>query len=311
MDPFDEFEFKPLTDGLGFHKKSVSLKEGLKKTGVVDDRLNDLPSTLPRDLLDEGAKLPSAPKHTFEDVLSALEKTPIKKPALDLEFTDALPRSKDKVKAMDVEIPRSPSLPRAPELPKAPKVPQAPVQSPFPQPDAYDKTPVAALKKVPLVQEQAAVGTRRGAADSPMRHLELTPVSFASAFLDFIIVLAMSIIFLIALLMVTKVDLGVVLANLDRDTMTKIAFGVLFIAVMQMYAVVSRSFFGRTIGEWTFEVQLGEDKEQALESYPLRVALRSLITTATGLAVLPLASAILGFDVAGKLSGVKLYRQRV
>jgi hypothetical protein len=35
-----------------------------------------------------------------------------------------------------------------------------------------------------------------------------------------------------------------------------------------------------------------------------------LLTTVTGLIFLPLISAMLGHDVAGRLSGVQLYRQR-
>lgn len=52
MDPFDEFEFKPLTDGLGFHKKAVSLKEGLKNSGVLEDELQGIPASMPRNMLE-------------------------------------------------------------------------------------------------------------------------------------------------------------------------------------------------------------------------------------------------------------------
>ena len=55
--------------------------------------------------------------------------------------------------------------------------------------------------------------------------------------------------FMVALLVVTKVDLSVVFRNLNSDYMTQISLGVLFLAVMQMYVVISRSFFGRTLGE--------------------------------------------------------------
>jgi hypothetical protein len=297
MDPFDEFEFKPLTEGLGFHKKSVTLKEGLKKSGVLDGELNQVPASVPRNLMQETAKIPEAKKHSFEDVLSALEKTPLKRPNLNLEFTEPLPRekSKDKMKAMDIAI----DMP----MPITP-----PVQSPFPQPDAYKK-PV--LKKIPTQTEQVSVGTRRGAADSPQRILQPATVSFASAGLDLIVVMALAIVFLIALLLVTKVDLAVVLTNLDRDPKTQVSLLILFITVMQMYAIVARSFFGRTLGEWTFDVQLGQDKEQSLETYPLKVAARSVLTTFTGLIFLPLISAMVGHDVAGRLTGVQLYRQRI
>lgn len=318
MDPFDEFEFKPLTDGLGFHKKSQSLKEGLKTSGVLQDELQGLPSSIPKDLLDDDVS-PSASlkKHTFEDVLQALEKSPLPRPtsgisASGLEFTETLPRENTKREAQ-----LEPS--------------RTPVQSPFPRPDAY-QTPLpgtpAGLPDTNLklkVKKPSKgvtgdlsgpgavsnVGMRRGAADSPKsKALEAATMSLPSAFLDFIIVMALAIVFLVALLMVTKVDLNVVLKNLNRDLMTQLSLGIMFIAVMQMYVVIARSFFGRTLGEWTFDLQVGKDAEQTTESYPLRVAFRSLLTTMTGLILLPVISVLVRRDIAGSLSGVKLYRQR-
>lgn len=293
MDPFDEFEFKPLTDGLGFHKKAVSLKEGLKSAGVLEEGLQGIPDSVPNSLLEDASKpLNVNKKHSFEDVLSALEKTPLpskqNKP-VDLEMTEPLPRETKK-SAMEIEMPR-------------------PVQSPFPRPEAYKGPSV----KAPTQSELANVGTRRGAADSPQPRAQLMPatISVPSAFLDFIIVSALAIVFLVALLMVTKVDLNVVIHNLTRDTMTQLSLAIMFIAVMQMYVVISRSFFGRTIGEWTFDLQVGLDKDHKSESYPLRVAFRSLLVTVTGLVLLPLISALLGRDIAGSVTGVHLYRQQV
>ncbi len=296
-DPFDEFEFKPLTDGLGFHKKTVSLKDGLKQSGVLEDELRSVPSTIPRGMIDD---LPQAPtrKHGFDEVLSALEKTPLSRSSTSgLSFTETLPREAKK-KVMDFELPK------------------APVQSPFPGTDVY-KNPLgppvvkSEIKKVPRQEELASAGTRRGAADSPQRKLMPATMSVASAILDLMIVSALSLVFLVALLMVTKVDLNAVLANLSRDYMTQISLGVLFVAVMQMYVVIARAFFGATVGEWTFDLQVGQDEEQRLESYPLKVAFRSILNIFTGIILLPLVSAIVGRDIAGQISGVKLYRQRV
>ena len=286
IDPFDEFEFKPLTEGLGFHKKAVTLKDGLKKTGVLQDALQSLPTSAPKSFTGDA---PIAPlkKHTFEDVLSALEK-PQKSRVSELQFTEPLPRDRGPQKAMEIEVPK-------------------PVQSPFPQPTAYKSQ----IKKTPSPAELANVGTRRGAADSPQRKLQAATLSLESALLDFIIVLGLSLVFMMALLVVTKVDLNIVMKNLNTDYMTQISLGVMFLAVMQMYVVISRSFFGRTLGEWTFDLQIGEDDEQKMESYPLKVALRSLLVTVTGLIPLPLISAVLGRDIAGQVTGVKLYRQRV
>ncbi len=288
MDPFDEFEFKPLTDGLGFHKKSVNLKDGLKKSGVLQDALQPIPTSMPKNMADDA---PIAPlkKHSFEDVLSALEK-PNKKTTSELQFTEPLPRDRTAPKkAMEIERDR-------------------PVQSPFPPPAAY-KSP--AIKKIPTQPELASVGTRRGSANSPQRKLLPATISFESALLDLIIVMGLALVFMVALLIVTKVDLNIVFKNLNTDPMTQISLGVMFLAVMQMYVVISRSFFGRTLGEWTFDLQMGEDAEQKLEIYPLKIAVRSLLVTMTGLVLLPLISAVVGRDIAGQIAGVKLYRQRV
>jgi hypothetical protein len=299
MDPFDEFEFKPLTEGLGFHKKSVNLKDGLKNTGVLEAELQGLPLSVPKNMLEDAPKV-SGKKHTFEDVLSALEKTPLNRSASQpaLQFTEALPREKqgsptarEKHQAMEPEMPQ-------------------PLQSPFPLPSAY-KGPSKKPAALNIPEARPSTGMRRGAADSPPRRLVPVSVSFASATLDAIIVFALALVFLIALLAVTKVDLAVVMNNLNKDRMTQISLGVLLIAVMQMYAIISRSFFGRTLGEWTFDMQLGQDKEQTSQSYPLRVTLRSLLNTLTGLVVLPLISLLMNRDLAGQLSGVQLYRQNV
>ena len=295
MDPFDEFEFKPLTEGLGFHKKAVSLKDGLKKGGVVDDELQAIPGHLPKNLLDETGKATNK-KHTFEDVLSALEKTPLqrKESGLGLEFTETLPRE-GKKEALDTEKSR-------------------PSNSPFPRQEAY-KGPVpgtaAGAAATTATSTKPSVGTRRGGHDSPQRNLIPATLSLPSALLDLVIVVALALVFLVALLTVTKVDLNVVMRNLNQDIMTQISLAAVFVAVMQMYVVISRSYFGRTLGEWTFDLQIGEEAQQKSEIYPLRVVLRSLVVTLTGLVLLPLISALIGRDISGSISGVQLYRQRI
>ena len=291
MDPFDEFEFKPLTNGLGFHKKAAALKDQLKKSGVVDTEIQGIPKSMPK---------------TFDDVITNLEKSPLKlnkQPIHDLEITETLPRDGKKgVKAMEVETPR-------------------PVQSPFPKPEAFRQPFVPATpttnptvneaKKVLKQKEMQNIGTRRGAADSPKSVLEVTSTSIPSAILDLVIVVALSLIFVIALTMVTGVDLSVVIMNMGQDLMTQLSAAMLLVSVMQMYVIISRSFYGCTFGEWTFDVQLGSQNDQVESVYPLRVALRSLIVTATGLIVLPLISLVTGRDIAGKISGTQLYRQRL
>ncbi len=285
MDPFEEFEFKPLTDGLGFHKKQKSLRESVKEVQLEEKAKPSLPTELP-----EAPK--AARAMTFEDIVSSLEKTPLKKESV--EFSAPLPREpkKPEFNLMDVEIER-------------------PTQSPFPTPETY-KRPFTSepVKKTPTTSELSSVGTRRGATNSPKPRLVVSPGSLSSAILDVVVVLALGLIFTSALLSVTGVELQTLINSANYDLMTQISVGVLIVAVMQIYFIISRAFFGCTLGEWTFDLQLGKDEEYKSESYPLRVILRSLLVTLTGVIVLPVISFLIRRDIAGKITGLNLYVQK-
>lgn len=300
MDPFEEFEFKPLTEGIGFHKKSQSLRESTKRSALVEAELNKaIPEPPPE-------SYSSQPSTSYEDLLKALEK-PVtaarsESSSSDLKITEPLPRSEDRQKAMNTDT--------------------TPVWSPTigPEPTSKPQPPLTPPSRLPLKgslgeksfveKSDQSVGTRRGAADSPMGGLEKAPVAIRSALLDFVFVIALSLVFLVSLLLVTKVSLAAVVMNSSVDIPTQLSMLLLFIAVMQMYVVVSRSFFGRTLGEWTFDYQMGSNKQQASPFYPVRVALRSLIVTLTGVIVLPVLSLIIRRDLSGLITGLQLYRQR-
>ena len=152
---------------------------------------------------------------------------------------------------------------------------------------------------------------RRGGHDSIAPNLEAVPASFASAFLDMIVIFALFLVFLTSLLLVTGVDLSAVINQMETNGATKVSMIVLFMAIMQIYVVLSRSLFGRTLGEWTFDMQVGKAEDQKNESYPLRILGRSLLVLVTGVITLPVLSLILNQDLAAKITGVQLYKQRM
>lgn len=288
MDPFDEFEFKPLTEGLGFHGKSQTLKEQVQSAGLSEEHLTSLPGSLPSSHELKDARKPL----TFDDVVSSLEKAPLKPKLMDknfLEMTEALPRSKEKRQAMEVEIPR-------------------PVQSPFPSKELFRQPPTA-VKKTPRPEPISNVGTRRGAADSPHGRLVPTAASVPAVALDFVVIFALSLIFLALLLSVTKVDLSVILRGVESEGPTRFSVILLFLAISQMYMIVSRAFYGSSLGEWTFDIQLGRKDEYKTSNYPFRVILRSAAVVVTGFIFLPIFSLLLGSDVGAKISGLQLYQQ--
>lgn len=91
MDPFDEFEFKPLTDGLGFHKKKspAPTKNKVEDESFINAPLlkgqglelleeettsNPLRSPLPRKALKDNKSAPQPATSAVDDILKTLQK---------------------------------------------------------------------------------------------------------------------------------------------------------------------------------------------------------------------------------------------
>lgn len=290
MDPLDDFEFKPLTEGLGFHKKSVNLKEQVKEAGLVEKSMPKNPPTAPTHSKDAVSRSAAQALDELLKTLDAPSNPAAQMRQKNLEITEPLPRTSDK-KATSFEMP----------------IP-GPVAPPIPMPG----TDAVISTKKPHVQLnlKQSTGTRRSAADSPSSLLVAVPASFPSAILDAIVVLALTMIFMTALVSVTKVDVLNLMMNSQQDVTTQGSLVMLYLAVWLMYSVIARSFFGRTLGEWTFDHQLGSTQDQQQALYPLKVVARTLVTLITGIVVLPLVSLLMGQDLAGRISGVQLYQQK-
>ena len=292
MDPLDDFEFKPLTDGLGFHKKSVNLKEQVKEAGLVEKSLpKNPPSAPPTHSKDAVAAVSRSAAQALDELMKTLDAPSSPSANLrqkNLEITEPLPRPSEK-KATSFEMPMPGAI--------------IPNNIPMPGTDAVGKPRVK-------INVKQSTGTRRSAADSPATTLVAVSTSVPSAILDCVVVLALTMIFMTALVSVTKVDVLNLILNSQQDIPTQGSLALLYFAVYLMYAVIARSFFGRTLGEWTFDHQLGSAQDQQQTLYPIKVVFRSLITLMTGVVILPLLSLIVGQDLAGRISGVQLYQQR-
>lgn len=313
MDPFEEFEIKPLSEGLGFHKKTVPLAEQVKKSGLAEANASQIP-TLSNS--DREKMQPSPRPQAFADLLKALEAPvsprsaatpapPLTAPgpslraqaqhnsqlmssmmSSDLMITEPLPGpgSSQKKKAIDIEMPR----PTGPEFPN------------------LNPRPLTS----PLSKVVENVGIRRGAADSPVRMLERAAVSVPAAVLDGVVIFALSLMFLVTLMTITHVDLATLVFQVGLDVPTKLAFVALFASVTLMYIVVVRSFYGKTLGEWTFDHQMGDDVQYNQALYPLLVLWRCVLVLGTGIFTLPLLSLITRRDLIAPLTGLQLYRSR-
>jgi hypothetical protein len=290
MDQFDEFEIKPLTAGLGFHKKPVSLKDHVAKAGLSREKTARMP-TAPAYTGDAmGAPGADNKPRSKEQILSEIKEAlkPIQKPTQ--RMTETLPRGPEDVRATsEIEVPK-PST----------RTPMDIVNFEIPSASINDTT----LSK-------PSIGARRGGHDTKIRELVPVPFSLASTILDGIIVLAFSLIFMMSLVFVTGVDLVAVISSASREIAAQLSLGVLYLAVWQMYVVVARSFFGATLGEWTFDMQLGDKTQMAETLYPAKVLLRSFAIMLTGFILLPVLSLLSRRDLASKVSGLQLYRRNV
>ncbi|MEK6555561.1 MAG: RDD family protein [Bdellovibrionota bacterium] len=284
----DEFEMKPMTAGLGFHKKPVSLKDHTTAANIVGERINrSLPHEAPTSLTSSDPKT-----RTKEDILNEIKQALRPRNENKNRLSETLPRTADEAK-------RSASTSTDFEVP----IPRPSDKSPM---DIVNfQIPKASLRE----SLTPAEATRRGAHDAKIR--EFVPVSFSisSTILDAVIVLAFSMIFMMTLIFATGINLSAVIASASRETSALLSLGVLYLAVWQMYVVVARSFFGATLGEWTFDLQLGETEKHSDTFYPARVLLRSLAIIFTGFILLPVASLIAGRDFAGRISGLQLLRR--
>lgn len=244
-DPFDEFEFKPITDGLGFHKKKAEFKMDSHLDPILKDSGLDLLETDTVDPLS-----PPLPRKNF-----ALENKSIVEETSTSKAVDEILKTLQNNKRLDFENSKE------------------------------------VLKK-PAQDQYVA-----------------TTVSGQAIFLDAMLVIAGSLMCMISLLVITRVDLIGNLTNPNSSAWIYAATASIFALVTVVYMTFNRFIMGSTPGEWAFDQRIGQPQEQNKIAYGYRVAARTLLNILTGFFVLPLVSNILKKDIAGKVTGAVLYKK--
>jgi len=95
-----------------------------------------------------------------------------------------------------------------------------------------------------------------------------------------------------------------------EPTTSAFNFGAIFLAFYMSYKVLSRAFYGRSLGEWACRLQMGSFKDQQKFIYTFQVVLREVLSLATGLFLLPLASLLFGKDLGYYVSGLHVYLEK-
>lgn len=257
MDPFEEFEFKPLTDGLGFHKKKSAAPAKNTMTTMRNQGL---------ELLEEpGAELLRPPLPRKQHSSQPLPVTPgdlteIGGNGSSSAAVDEILKTLQKNRRLDFEANTKKTTPSATAA--ATK-------------DEYKKT----------------------------------SFSFSAAILDGMLIVAGSLLCMIILLVITKVDLIGNLTNPDAQGLIYLATASLVATVSFIYLTLNRIYLGWTPGEWAFDQRVGKPEELNTATYSLKVVARSLMVIFSGFVVLPILSFLFNKDIAGQMSGARLYKK--
>lgn len=285
----DNFEFRPLTKGLGFDKSTGERKS----TGQRVVR----PQTQAKAL--EKAQF-MMPEQSFEPTPN---NTPVSRSLK--KMLDSLPPSVDFMedKDRDLRLAR-PEMPITPYAPPAftPEVPAPALKSDF------DITLNNSLSQAFPKEEVSKRFFHQ--LVTPIPQYKEVPSSLASAIIDGMIVLGLSSLFVITLVAITQIDLLRMMNSQEMSARAVVELGLLYLGVTLVYFMLARGLFGSTLGDWAFDVQLGSDDERRHLGYPLQVVFRTLVVMVTGVILLPLASMIFGKDLAYYVSGLKLYSRQ-
>lgn len=272
VDPFEEFEFKPITDGLGFHRNQKPLNE---KT-----------PPLPEPSRTASPKTSNASKSVAGQSAHALFSTPLpnkKSNAISVDNSDV-----DSYQTR-VSLAQGQTHDIVDEILKNIETSKQKANQQFEIPK-NQVTKIITSKTEPAYK-----------ASGPL---------FTAMVLDLMLATASSLLFLVALLAITKIDLLQNIRNPDEQGSVYISLFLLFCSVGFIYYVTFRSFLGYTPGEWAYDqkIQVRGDK---VDFFTLtKIALRSILIMVSGGFILPLVSWAFDRDFLGEFLDLPLVRRK-
>jgi hypothetical protein len=135
--------------------------------------------------------------------------------------------------------------------------------------------------------------------------------SFVAILIDVLTLISLCMIFSTLYFASTGQSLSDVILAMPYNSALKNQFIGLTMSIGFLYLIISRCFFGRTIGEWMFHLQLGSLRDQEKPTYPLRVFIRTFIVFATGFVLFPLISYLFKKDFLVYFSGLELHGEKI
>ena len=274
MEPVEEFSFKPITEGLGFHRKKSELNESLRLNRRVSDA--------------HVLEVPLAP--TKPNTESKVLKSP-------------LPKKESPAPSFS-----SPAVSLAPMAQTSPNKPNKDVIDEIVR--GFKKTnqnlsqePLAAKESIPKV----IVPPTKPKVDEASNPL---PWMLSPFIVDALLVMALFLSGLLVTVSVTGVDLLKVFRQGADDLILWMTLPAIALAMLFVYMVTSRILLGASLGELMFDLRLGSQQDRRRIQYGIQVVLRTSLATISGFIILPLVSMLTQQDLLGELSGLRLYRKK-
>jgi hypothetical protein len=182
--------------------------------------------------------------------------------------------------------------------PEKPLIPEPTPENETPTPpSAYPESLKSIFRNHQNLQWEIHTGFHSGPTGR-RKGYKLAMWSLTASLIDLFLLLGMSCVFLLVFLKIIRMPIT---ESLMQD------FSVVFIAGLWMYMVTTRFFIGSSLGEAACDLRLGRPQDRMSSRYFLKVIARATLIIATGIFILPLLSLIFGRDLAGSLSGVKLF----
>ena len=326
-DIMDEFEFKPITEGLGFQKKNNEspAKEGLSQTLSAQFTEGFNSDFAERTSERASDKIPDRPavKMAISNSLNAFN-----------QFNDLNTKAGMDAAIAHLEKGGTFGKSKVPELKAAPSLtknvaPSTTLSTPLPRTENKNTAGLQAKKQntsndVPTtsvdeilktLQDKKMPGiannatrTRIDATPEPVKYKK-TAWDFAAFMLDVMLVVASNLMCLIILMFTTHVDLFSNIFNPDSAGMIYKSLAALVLGTTWIYLVANRVFLGCTPGEWVFDQRIGFPKDTGTAMYSLKIVLRATLTVITGLVLFPLASALLNEDILGTWMDLQMLKK--
>lgn len=175
-------------------------------------------------------------------------------------------------------------------------------------PSEKKEVPVSNMS-IPFVARSLSWSTRtnfNGGPTQRRKFYQVTLLSWFAAFVDGLVLLAMSCIFLLVFAKIVQSPTLTLMKEIRSENTYLVIFAQIYFASSWFYMIFMRSFFARTLGEWSCDLRLGYPSQAHRAGYVFKVFIRSTVTTITGLFVLPVLSLVFNQDLAGRISGLKI-----